>query len=375
MDLDSARRILLCLRYGIGDVVMELPVLDALRHAVRQAHLTVLGASPAVGLLIGDARVDEVVSIAQWGLEHRWDEGTPETRTELADWLRRQAFDLVLDAHHAAIAVGKMAWGLGIRTVESDEGAEAAAVAAGFGAVAAIKASVREGWGLVVPDESLPYLPLTDGEQAAAAALLDRWGVETNPAPIGLLPVASLPMKRWPVDRFATVADRLAIESGRPVLLFGGPEVDEADDVMGLMRYGDRAIRVGAAPLRLTAALLARCALVLGNDTGLLHLAATVGTPVVGIFGPSVPEIYRPPFPWTRTVGGRDIDCPHRNTRSLHPPGCWASSHCLIANHSCVDRVSVDDVIDAARAMLHDDRTQVRTDRDVRRTRRDPSAA
>jgi hypothetical protein len=60
--LDDARNLLVCLRYGIGDVVMQFPMLDALRRAVRHARITAVGAHPAIELLENSGLVDEILT-------------------------------------------------------------------------------------------------------------------------------------------------------------------------------------------------------------------------------------------------------------------------------------------------------------------------
>src|SRR5690606_25197194 len=97
----DATNVLVCLRYGIGDVVMELPVLAALRDALPGARVTALAAPPAHELLQGDPHLDRVVPTSRWALRHRWDEGSVETRARIRRWVREQGFDLVLDARQA----------------------------------------------------------------------------------------------------------------------------------------------------------------------------------------------------------------------------------------------------------------------------------
>ncbi len=345
MDYE-ARRVLVCLRYGIGDVVMELPILDALRSALPRARITALGAWPALELLDGDPRVGEVVMLDRFDLRHRWDTGEPRTRPALAEWLEDQRFDLFLDVHHSAPPVGEVVW-RGVRSLEADEWSEAQAVAGGADAVAAMKAAVWAGWGLQVHPDAAPDLRLRDDERRFAAGFLLEHGL-SGAQPVGISPVASAPLKHWPMERFAQAARRLAGESGRPILLFLGPEADMGPPIETALPPDTRVVRVGALPLRRVAALLERCGVLVCNDTGVLHVAAAVDTPVVAVFGPTVPEIVLPNSPTAFAVGGVGIECPHRNPRSLHPPGCWASDRCLIAEEGCILRATVDDVVGTA---------------------------
>lgn len=349
MDYE-AKRILVCLRYGIGDVVMELPVLDALRAAVPRARITALGAEPAVELLAGDARVDEVENLSRFGLRHRWDGGDLAVRHEFEVWMQQRGFDLFLDVHHVPPPIGDVVW-RGVRSLEADEWTESRTLAAGGDAVDAVRSAVWAGWGLEVPPDALPDLRLGEEERRAAAAFLFAHGLSGAP-PIGLSPVASSPLKRWPVERLAAAASALAHETGRPLLLFCGPQSSQGDALeSALGGVSARVARVGALPLRAVAALLERCALLLSNDTGLMHIAAAVDTPLVAVFGPTSPEVFLPPSPTAFFVGGT-VACPYRQPGSLHPPGCWASDQCLIAQVGCIEAVSVNDVVAAARRAL-----------------------
>jgi ADP-heptose:LPS heptosyltransferase len=214
--------------------------------------------------------------------------------------------------------------------------------------VEAIGAGVRAGWGMAVPRGVRPRIRPTEEERAFAQRFLDECGIDG--APFAVSPVASLTMKRWPVERFAAVADRVAETSGEPLLLFCGPQAEAGDAFLAAVRRPERVVRVGALHLRRVAALLERSRAFLCNDTGLMHVAAAVGTRTVGVFGPTPPSIYRPPAPHARSVGGVDVDCPHRNTRSLAPPECWGPDRCLISEEGCILHVGVEEV---SGAVLH----------------------
>ena len=104
---------------------------------------------------------------------------------------------------------------------------------------------------------------------------------------------ANFPLRRWPADRFAGVADYLA-QRGFCVVLSGARS--EADIVARVQRrMTERAFNaVGRFSLGELIALLSRAALVISNDTGPVHLAAAQGTPVIGLYGPNTPVLYGP---------------------------------------------------------------------------------
>lgn len=113
------------------------------------------------------------------------------------------------------------------------------------------------------------------------------------------------PAKRWPPERFADLADRLAARFGASVVLVGGPDdVPLSAEIARRVRQAPLLDLTGRLALLETAALLERVDLMIGNDSGPLHMAQAVGTPVVGLFGPSDPRNFAPLDPRHRVVVG-----------------------------------------------------------------------
>ena len=148
--------------------------------------------------------------------------------------------------------------------------------------------------GIEVERPALEFYPRPQ-QRERAHLLLDKAHplVAIHPAG-GRNPGMYLPAKRWPLERFAVVADRV-IESLRgTVVLLGGPG-DEAVAAAVKERMRNEPLDLtGRLTWGETGAVLEKCDLCLGNDTGAMHLAVAVGTPVVAIFGPSDPRIYGP---------------------------------------------------------------------------------
>ena len=345
--LRHARHMLVCLRYGIGDVVMQLPVLDALRRAAPEAHITALGAAPAVELLEGAGSVDEIVAYGEWGIRHLWDRGGEKTRSQVAGWLEASGFEVVLDVKSAPQPIGQAVSRAGLPALSSDEAVLSAAVAGGANGAEALGRAARFGWGLPVDSHARPAIALSNSEVEFAQVFLNESGAG-RPL-IGFCPAASSNLKRWPESRFAAVADWAIGNAGRGVVLFGG-DLDESVTAMRRqMSHGPRSAIVRGLHLRRVAAVLAECEVLVSNDTGLMHMASAVGTAVVAVFGPTSPRVY---LPRGRAVGlAGDLDCPHRAHR-LNPPGCWESKDCLIGPHNCTVAVHTEIVIAALERML-----------------------
>jgi len=143
-------------------------------------------------------------------------------------------------------------------------------------------------------DPPPPKLFLSQGRRDKAAHLL------SGPGPIlAMAPAANWIGKTWPQERFAQLAMKLTAPDGPMpggrIALFGGPEDRLITSEIAESLSSDRVVDLtGRLPLLTVAACIERADLFVGNDSGLMHMAAAVGTPTVGLFGPSDERIYGP---------------------------------------------------------------------------------
>jgi len=335
MDL-QASNVLLCLRYGIGDVVMELPILDRLREALPQATITGLGAEPAIEVLEGDDRLDTVVSIRRWGIRHLGDPVDDHFRRQLAAWLQDSRFDLVLDPSHAAHAVMDTVYQQDIPRRDADRASIEAGLAQGGDGLAAIKHAIHLTWGLEIPASAHPIVrPRLQEVEWASRFLEER---ELACSLVAVSPNASDDLKRWPLEHLVRLCVYLAEDLGAGVLVFCGPEEAGLLGAFGKrLRDLPRLEIVPNLHLRRVVALLSQCGLYVGNDSGLMHLAAAAGTPVVILFGPTSPRLYLPGWVRSRAVAS-PVACPHRPELALGHPPCVLGGSCLL-DTPCIQAV------------------------------------
>jgi ADP-heptose:LPS heptosyltransferase len=192
-------------------------------------------------------------------------------------------------------------------------------------------------WRLPVP---------ADARRAARAMLAQLSGRVDGPLLAVHAPGGRL-VKQWPVERFGEAAAALAREIGATVLLTGAPG-DEAivnDVELRVAASGVATARVVAADLVLLAAALQQSTLLLTGDTGPMHLAAAVGTPVLAVFGPSMPWRYSPIVADHRIVRV-DLPCSPCNRIRLPPARCQGHSP------DCLTSVTVADVVSAGRSLV-----------------------
>lgn len=138
-----------------------------------------------------------------------------------------------------------------------------------------------------------PALWTTPAHEQAAAGLLSG----DRPV-LGIGPTANWGGKQWPADRFAALAQRLVEQgplAGARIAVFGAPhERAAAAPVLDALPADQTVDLVGSIDLPTVYACLKRCRLYVGNDSGLMHMAAAAGIPTLGLFGPSEPERYGP---------------------------------------------------------------------------------
>ena len=161
---------------------------------------------------------------------------------------------------------------------------------------------------------------------------------------VGINPGAGRLVKEWPPERFAAVSAALAANDGATIVLLGGEgDRQQAEGVRRALPSGIALIDlVGQAPLVELAAVLARLSVLITGDTGPAHLAATVDTPVVAIFGPTDPNRYAPSTPRAEVVHA-DLWC-RPCGRLRHPP-----ERCTHGAPDCLTGVDTGAVVAAVR--------------------------
>jgi heptosyltransferase-2/heptosyltransferase-3 len=179
------------------------------------------------------------------------------------------------------------------------------------------------------------------GDAAAAGALLERAGL-SGPL-VAIHPGSGADVKLWRAEGWAAVAGALARERGARVLLTGSADERELCAAIAAQCASPVVNAAGATTLGGLAALYARCRLVLGPDSGPLHLAVTQGTPTVHLFGPADPVAFGPWGPPERhRVVTPAIGCAPCGVLDWNEP---------LELHPCVRELPVEAVLAAARAV------------------------
>jgi heptosyltransferase-2 len=306
--LDKPRKILVRAANWLGDAVMSLPALEALRRRFPEAEIVVLS-KPWVSELYWRHPAVTRHIVYDPAADHRG----PGGFWKLIRQLRADHFDAAIlfqNAFHAAW----MAWlaGIPVRVGYDRDGRGALLTEAvypprpaAYGHQAYYYLELLFRAGLIEKAEPLEAirLGLERSEETWAAKYIDALGLHGPRFLVGLSPGASFgPAKRWLPDRFADLADRLINALHADVLIFGSREERPLAETIASEMEHTPIILAGETTLRQFMALLARCRLIITNDSGPMHLAAALGIPLVAVFGSTDERATGPVSPNARVV-------------------------------------------------------------------------
>ncbi len=340
----SPRSILIVKPCCLGDVLMATATLGALRARFPSAHLAWVVGSWSRPALAANPKLDELIDGDGLGV------GTPfrwASYLGLIRRLRRRRFDLavVLD-RSPRLALLPWLSGVTVRAgLDNLDRGLALTVKVPCPPQrheAELYLDVARALDVPVDEPALEFYT-TPAETAWAEATVNGDPVAVHPGG-GINPGTNLPAKRWPAERFAAVITRLLEQGVKVALLGGASDAEVVAQVKGhlpaqegLMDFG------GQLDLGQMGALLRRCRLYLGNDSGPLHLAVAVGTPVVGIYGPSSPANYGP-FDAHSIALYADAPC-----NPCFGPGRTTPDAC---DRSCLIQITVQQAWEAVQAFL-----------------------
>ena len=281
--------------WNIGDVILTMPFLAQLRSVFPEASIALAAKSFASDLLSGTGLVDEfiVVDLA-WSPSDDTGPGRKFLSLfQASRTMRARKFDIAFsgrDHFRERVLLGLS--GARRRVARSGSRGDqflTDAVESAPGATHRVDSwlALLNPFGGAV-DVQVPRLHITDAEREWADDYLASRGAGSGDVIIGIHPGASLPEKRWPMDRFREVAAAAAPQPGLRVITFADPSGfgDDLFDTPGV---------IGAqVSFRELIALINRCDLLVCNDSGPMHIAGAVGVPTVALFGEGIAESFSP---------------------------------------------------------------------------------
>ena len=299
---EEIKKILVIKLRAIGDVLLSTPVLKNLRHNFKDAEIDFLTEPPSREIIEGNPYVDNLII---------FDRGDKSLGRFLN--LRCKNYDLVIDlfcnprsALMTFISGARYRVGYAFR---------------GRGYAYNIKLKPREevhhnvefnldalrALGLEIIDEN-PYLPIDESAENFAEKFFNENDLK-NKLTVALIPTGTWETKRWGLEKFAELGDIVAENFNAKILIIWGneKEFEEAKKLLSFMTT--KPIILPRTSLKQLGAILKRCSFTIANDSGPMHISAVVGTPTLGIFGPTNPHAQGPFGEKHLWVRNEEIDC------------------------------------------------------------------
>lgn len=342
---ESIKRVVVRGTNWVGDSVMTVPALRALRRVLPHAHITLAIRPGATGIFSEADFIDDVLVYNR--------KNAFSVIPQVREW-RRRNFDLALlfqNAFEAALI--PFLAGVPVRLGYATESRQALLthplelpdwrssrheVFYYLYLVTALE-QMLFGSSSICEAEPDASIQISETRRAEANELLRTYGIRAGQPVVAICPGSiNSRAKRWPAEAYAAFADRL-IESQRQVVLIGSQgEAEVSQDVMGRMQH-EPVVLTGKTSLDQVTAVLATVDLIVTNDTGPAHIGAALGRPTIVIFGPTNPLTTRPFSPAAEIL--------------RHPPEC---APCMLRDcpidHRCMTAITIDEVFERSHALL-----------------------
>ena len=295
---------------SLGDVVHALPVARALRRTLPGAHLTWVVEAREYAVLSDHPDLDAVVPVDTrlWRRLIWSPSGARQVLGKvgrLRERIRHASFDVAIDLQGLLKSGLLTAYTgaplrIGFSAGRCRERWNALFTNRHVTPPASARHVVEQYLALLTPLGIEPgpaefHVPVPAAAERRMEELLVKEGVKPGDRLVAINPGAGRPQKRWAVARWSALAERLATEAGARLLLLWGPDEAHMARDISLALPGHSALLAPPTDLGELAALLKRCRLMIASDTGPLHLAAALGTPALGLFGPT-PAVRNGPY-------------------------------------------------------------------------------
>jgi ADP-heptose:LPS heptosyltransferase len=361
----SPRRIV-CLRLErIGDLLMTLPAIADLGRSFPAASIDLAVGSWNREIAAAIPSVDRVETLdAAWLSRDGGGQGVVGLARAAARW-RSRRYDLAINfepdirSHLVMAAIGA-GWTAGFAsgggrallgtaldydtTIHTTDNARALVSALAWQAGSDVAYDGVEA-GRVFERPGTLSLRIPAASRDEAARLLARFNGAIT---IGIHVSGGRAIKQWPEERFRDVAGRLARDRAATIVLTGAPADRAQVEAIRTALPPERVLDLSDASLMTVAAVLARLDLFVTGDTGPMHLAQAVGTPIVAVFGPSQPWRYGPRGPRDRVVRV-DLPCSPCNRIRTPPERCTGHTpDCLAKIEASAVLAAIDEVLGEA---------------------------
>ncbi|MEM7828151.1 MAG: lipopolysaccharide heptosyltransferase II [Candidatus Aenigmatarchaeota archaeon] len=340
---NNFRKILIRVPNWIGDAVMSLPAISAIKKGFKNSEVCILGKPWVAPIYFNNPMIDRIIEYRSGDL-HKGLIG----KVRLINQIKRERFEIAIlfqNAIEAAILafLARIPIRVGYNTDLRGP---------------LLTHSVKRPWkrkihhteyylemirssGLVKDVlNDYPNIFISSEEKRWAREFLISNGFLMDKPIVGINPGASYgPAKRWFPERFATVGNELSKLFDASVILFGSSEDVKICREISSMLTGRFLDLSGKTTLRHLISIISQCSVFITNDTGPMHIAAAIGVPVVAIFGSTDPDLTGPVGKYVSIIR-KKMDCSPCFRRTCY------------RNFECMDSIKVPDVINGATYFL-----------------------
>lgn len=288
----------------LGDVVLSLPALHAIRERFPKAAVTVAVGKPGAEVVELSGYADSTLVVDRVALRDGPKLVSLARIVRLVQGVRRSQFDFVIDLHSLS-ETNLLGFLSGApKRLYSRRPTRSLDFLANFHPRPPVEVDHRQRHlidrylDVLVPlgvkdADRLPHLKTRAADDAAIEKILAHAKADIGFPLVGLFPGAGHPSRRWPLERFAELADFLSRNDHVRILVFLGPE--ERGFVQDIRRrFAPSTLVLDKLTIPQVAAAQARLAVFVSNDTGPMHIASAVGTPVVLLLDKRAPQSYLP---------------------------------------------------------------------------------
>jgi len=361
----SVDRILLIRPDHLGDLLFTTPAIRLLRQAFPQARITYLVGPWSKAIIKNNPNIDEIALCPFPGFTRQKKRSIFEPYALLIQYarqLRQRDFDLAIVLRFDHWWGALLAYLAGIPRRVGYDIAEVRPFLTDIVPYLPYRHEVEQNLSLVeqvsglksqvsglksqvaslrsqVAGRPLEFY-LTAEDEVFAESYLAGHGVGDGDLLVGVHPGAGVPVKLWRNEAWAQAADTLAQQFGAKVILTGSAEESPLCRAIAGQMTTKPIVAAGETSLGELAAIMARCQLVLGVDSGPLHLAVAMGTPTVHLFGPVDSRAFGPwGDPARHIVVTSELDCIPCNRLDYAPTELY--------QHPCVRNITVEQVLEA----------------------------
>jgi len=314
--LNSRYKFLIIRFSSIGDIILTTPLIRCLRETFPNAHIDFLVKKEFAVVLSGNPHINNIITF------DKTDGRNELRRIRMQVQLTRYSmiFDIQKNIRSMMIGVGSRT---GIAGFSKKILARDLLIRFNINIYKEIKPvylryfEAVETLGVKYDGKGTEVFP-SDQETSIVEALLTQNNVPTGKPLLVVAPGAQWETKRWTTDGFASAAGTFCNQTGAFTLLIGGPgDIDTCKEVQAQMTTPSLNL-AGKLSLMGSAALLGKAAMVLTNDTGMLHMAQAMKAPVVAVYGPTTRELGFFPLPENSRVAEIELSCRPCTQKGLH---------------------------------------------------------